>query len=65
MGPAEQTAAYLIQRSSKNVKKITRGKLEYIYIYMCVCVCVEEVKWKKNMFDGLFIFGHVSTSIFF
>ena len=28
-------------------------------------MCVEKVKWKKNMFDGLFICQCVSTSIFF
>ena len=25
---------------------------------------VEKVKWKKNMFDGLFICQRISTSIF-
>ena len=36
---------------------------------MCVCVCVcvsvcvrrKKVKWKKDMFDGLFIYQRVST----
>ena len=26
---------------------------------------IEKVKWKKNMFDGLFIYQHISTSILF
>ena len=27
----------------------------YVYLYMSVCVCVYRMKWKKNIFDGLFI----------
>ena len=48
----------------------------FLYICVCVCVCekkwvesnrmyIEKVKWKKDMFDDLLIFQHISTSIFF
>ena len=38
----------------------------YIYIYkLYIYMYVEKVKWKKNMFDGLFICQHILTSIFF